>query len=107
MIDRLVDIIDELINVCSSEDGDILVDSSFRMLKKAVKYQKMLRAIDVETKSFQKKVNSILTIVMISTHLSMLLSKRWPLLRHPSTYEILQLFYKKPRMLVLSYKKSE
>lgn len=59
MLKRFVDIRDSLLEVSEHEHGEMVVDSSPRLVTRCRKYVKMLTELDVVVKSLQTRGHSL------------------------------------------------
>ncbi len=59
MLRRVLNIREELLEIHDSRDGDIEIDDTTRFQGKVIKYTKMLRTIDIVTKSLQNKYHTL------------------------------------------------
>ncbi len=67
MLRRFLNIREELLEMHDSRDGVIEIDDTTRFQGKVIKYTKMLRTIDIVTKSLQKSTIDYLNVETIST----------------------------------------
>ncbi len=59
MLRRFINIREELLEIHDSRDGHTEIDDTTRFQGKVIKYTKMLRTIDIVTKSLQNKYHTL------------------------------------------------